>query len=97
MAAIPTSFTRMQPSLRGNRVQPTLVAALETPGRRFPNLQSSPRSGNLFMLPKEPEDARLTGGTRSLERRLLALNLSGSRARRQSAPERIQDFHPAVA
>jgi hypothetical protein len=26
-------------------------------------------------MPKEPEDARLTGGTRSLERRLLALNL----------------------
>jgi hypothetical protein len=29
----------------------------------------------LFSLPKEPEDARITGGTRSLERRLLALNL----------------------
>jgi hypothetical protein len=33
----------------------------------------------LFTLPKEPEDARITGGTRSLDRRLLALNLSGSR------------------
>jgi hypothetical protein len=29
-------------------------------------------------LPHEPEDARLTGVTRSLNRRLLALNVSGS-------------------
>lgn len=29
-------------------------------------------------LPKEPEDARITGATRSLDRRLLALNLRGS-------------------
>jgi hypothetical protein len=33
----------------------------------------------MFTLPKEPEDARITGGTRSLDRRLLALNLSNSR------------------
>jgi hypothetical protein len=38
-----------------------------------------PRSASLFALPNEPEDARITGGTRSLNRRLLALNLSGSR------------------
>jgi hypothetical protein len=30
-------------------------------------------------LPKEAEDARITGTTRSLDRRLLALNLQGSR------------------
>ncbi len=30
-----------------------------------------------FELPQEPEDARLTGGTRSLSRRLLALNIPG--------------------
>jgi hypothetical protein len=35
-------------------------------------------------LPKEPADARITGGTRSLERRLLALNLTGSRFWRES-------------
>ena len=29
-------------------------------------------------LPKEPEDARITGVTRSLDRRLLGLNLRGS-------------------
>ena len=30
-------------------------------------------------LPHEPEDARLTGVTRSLERRLLALNMAGTK------------------
>jgi hypothetical protein len=30
-------------------------------------------------LPQEPEDARMTGVTRSLQRRLLALNMNGSR------------------
>ena len=30
-------------------------------------------------LPQEPEDARMTGVTRSLQRRLLALNMKGSR------------------
>lgn len=29
-------------------------------------------------MPQEPEDARLTGVTRSLDRRLLALNIRGS-------------------
>ena len=31
-----------------------------------------------MVLPKESEDARITGSTRSLDRRLLALNLKGS-------------------
>ena len=36
------------------------------------------RVKNVFLrLPHEPEDARLTGVTRSLERRLLALNIEG--------------------
>jgi hypothetical protein len=30
-------------------------------------------------LPQEPEDARMTGVTRSLQRRLLALNVNGTR------------------
>lgn len=29
-------------------------------------------------LPKEPEDAKITGATRSLDRRLLALNIRGT-------------------
>jgi len=37
-------------------------------------------------LPEEPEDARMTGVTRSLNRRLLGLNVPGSlRAQRMSA------------
>lgn len=31
-----------------------------------------------FALPNESEDAKITGSTRSLDRRLLALNLNGS-------------------
>jgi hypothetical protein len=38
---------------------------------------SSVGSAGFSMLPFEPEDARLTGGTRSLSRRLLGLNLTG--------------------
>jgi hypothetical protein len=30
-------------------------------------------------MPQEPEDARMTGVTRSLQRRLLALNMTGTR------------------
>ncbi len=38
---------------------------------------------NVFSrLPHEPEDARLTGVTRSLERRLLALNMNWTKAER---------------
>jgi hypothetical protein len=47
--------------------------------RVIANHQPAPRVAALFMLPKEPEDARITGGTRSLDRRLLALNFSGPR------------------
>lgn len=41
----------------------------------------------LSLFPHEPEDARLTGCTRSLYRRLLALNLPGSLTRIQAYSE----------
>ncbi len=41
-----------------------------------PSLLSKSRFARL---PQEPEDARITGVTRSLQRRLLALNVKGSR------------------
>ncbi|HZY74352.1 MAG TPA: hypothetical protein VFE22_14690 [Edaphobacter sp.] len=41
----------------------------------------------LSLFPHEPEDARLTGCTRSLYRRLLALNLPGSLTRIQAHSE----------
>jgi hypothetical protein len=47
-----------------------------------------PSSVGFFALPSEPEDARLTGGTRSLSRRLLGLNLSGRVARPGTYPNR---------
>jgi hypothetical protein len=78
MAAMPSNFTRLQPSSPAARVQPELLVNSAAQKRQFPNRQPTPRTGSPFTLPKEPEDARLTGGTRSLDRRLLALNLSGS-------------------
>ena len=58
------------------------VASLRPPTslRVVANHQPAPRRASLFMLPNEPEDARLTGGTRSLDRRLLALNFSRVRS-----------------
>ena len=42
------------------------------------------RMKNVFSrLPHEPEDARITGVTRSLERRLLALNMAGTKVKKQ--------------
>lgn len=48
----------------------------------------------LSLFPHEPEDARLTGCTRSLYRRLLALNLPGSLTRIQAYSETT--FHIAI-
>lgn len=39
---------------------------------------SALRKSRFARLPQEPEDARMTGVTRSLARRLLALNLNGT-------------------
>ena len=40
-------------------------------------------------LPRESEDARITGVTRSLDRRLLALNITGTLVRRVVVDSRI--------
>ena len=42
---------------------------------------------SFFLFPHESEDARLTGSTRSLYRRLLALNLPGTPTRIQAYSE----------
>jgi hypothetical protein len=81
MATIPRNYTRLQTSSPGDRTQPGILVTTVIPRRPVPNRQPAPRVASLFTLPNEPEDARLTGGTRSLDRRLLALNLSGSLAR----------------
>ena len=75
MATTPSSITRIQTSSPVAGVRPgTLVNAVMQ--RRPPSRQSA--LPVLLSLPREPEDARITGGTRSLARRLLALNLSGA-------------------
>jgi hypothetical protein len=77
MAAIPTSYTRFKSSAPGTRVPSGLLVTSVTP-RRPLSLATTSQPGKLFALPKEPEDAKLTGGTRSLDRRLLALNIAGT-------------------
>jgi hypothetical protein len=46
-------------------------------------------------LPKESEDARITGATRSLDRRLLALNLKGSRMSVRTLTDEITEIRIA--
>jgi hypothetical protein len=70
MATTPSNI-RFQTSSPIARVQPGALVTAVTQ-RRPPS-----REPVLLNLRKEPEDARITGGTRSLDRRLLALNLSG--------------------
>lgn len=69
MATIPSNI-RSLTSTPGSRNQPEDQVTTVT--------QRRPPQRVLFALPGEPEDARITGGTRSLDRRLLALNLCGS-------------------
>jgi hypothetical protein len=51
----------------------------------------------LSLFPHESEDARLTGCTRSLYRRLLALNLPGSLRRIQAHAEIILSIDSKIA
>jgi hypothetical protein len=51
----------------------------------------------LALFPHESEDARLTGCTRSLYRRLLALNLPGSRTRIQAHSETMLVIDTKIA
>jgi len=68
---------QVAPELIVNKQEPE-VDTLGPSGKFGP---SSVGSVGFSMLPFEPEDARLTGGTRSLSRRLLGLNLAGRIAR----------------
>lgn len=77
MNAVPASLRQTVPvarasdNLRGRGQRPVFVAG---PAARAAALSKS----RFSRLPQEPEDARLTGVTRSLTRRLLALNLRGT-------------------
>ena len=85
MAATLSSYTRVQTPTPNTRSS-MLVSSV--PARRQPLARSTGPAHSLFSLPKEPEDARLTGGTRSLDRRLLALNVAGTLGKRKPASER---------
>ena len=77
MAASPSTFASFKPpfSSRSGHEPETPVAPVVRL-RTVPTKLPSVRVASLFALAKEPEDARITGGTRSLDRRLLALNLA---------------------
>ncbi|HXE06934.1 MAG TPA: hypothetical protein VN612_03480 [Acidobacteriaceae bacterium] len=94
MATIPSNIARLHASLPGLRLQPGASVTPVTQRLQFPSPRPTLRTASLFSLAKEPEDARLTGGTRSLDRRLLALNLTAPFAkakpvRSAPAPQRM--------
>ena len=93
MATISNNIARIHASLPGFRMESGTPVTPVTRRLQFPSPAPSLRNANLFSLKKEPEDARLTGGTRSLDRRLLALNLApfakAKPVRSASAPQRM--------
>ncbi len=91
MATTSSNFNRFQTSSPATRVEPRTPVTGVTPFPPIPRRAAPPAT---LISRKEPEDALLTGGTRSLDRRLLALNLSGSLgvrevARPKPAPDRM--------
>ncbi|ADW70621.1 hypothetical protein [Granulicella tundricola] len=73
----PIQSTRISPSPYRS-AHATLLTNMKSEARTAPAALKS----RFSLMPKESEDAKITGSTRSLERRLLALNLSGSRMAR---------------
>ncbi len=84
MSALPITLAQFKPSPSPARVESakpvTSVTHARSASPRIPSRLPVQRPATMLSLSKEPEDARITGGTRSLDRRLLALNLSGSRS-----------------
>jgi hypothetical protein len=97
MAMTQCSFPPIPVSPSGARAGSGLAVTNVTHRRPVPGLLLSVRTIPGFRLPMEPEDARLTGGTRSLERRLLALNLAGSLPSRAFAKPRLSPQWAAAA
>jgi len=92
--------SQSQPSprlLESDRLQSGKPVASATYLRPIPTRQPTPRRAALFTLPKEPEDAQITGGTRSLDRRLLALNISGSRPKPAESRSSLSNIQAAAA
>jgi hypothetical protein len=84
-------FARIHSLPPAKRMPASLFSPLvpSTDLRRPQSRMAVPHAAAFSALPKEPEDARITGGTRSLERRLLALNLTESRFWRESGSREL--------
>jgi hypothetical protein len=82
--ALPASLRKPMEAVRfatplSPRAKPYLVTGLESRIElRVDAKATGAIKGRFIRLPQEPEDARITGVTRSLNRRLLGLNLGGS-------------------
>jgi hypothetical protein len=88
MATIPSNFNRLQPSSQPGWIDSGVMKTAVTPRRPMPNWEPATGPSILRSLAKEPEDAGLTGGTRSLDRRLLALNFAEQPLKIEAASER---------
>lgn len=86
MSAISSTLPRLQLPLSVPSIERGKPVASVTSLPLVSNPRSNSSSATLFALAKEPEDAAITGGTRSLERRLLALNLVKPRASKVGDP-----------
>jgi len=79
MATLPTSPTLRRPNVPPAGESKSTLALDSRPYLVTESLRKTARSTQsyLALFPHESEDARLTGATRSLYRRLLGLNLPG--------------------
>lgn len=76
---------------RGTEARPHLISIQ-------PRRAGAPQQRVLPLFPHESEDARLTGSTRSLYRRLLALNLRSDAQNTQATQEKVltvRKFQPS--
>jgi hypothetical protein len=78
MATTPSNYNRLLTSIPTSFGGQGLRAPVPGMLRSIATREPSTRAAHLLAQQKEPEDANLTGGTRTLDRRLLALNLYGS-------------------
>jgi hypothetical protein len=76
----PVESSRFAYNLTTRSNRPTMMAA-------GPARAAALSKSRFARLPQEPEDARMTGVTRSLQRRLLALNVNGTRIQMDSILE----------
>jgi hypothetical protein len=80
MATLHNAFPRLDTVPPSTRMPLGSTSSPQSRGLRQPQSRMTmSRSAVFLAITNEPEDAYLTGGTRSLDRRLLALNLGASK------------------